>query len=1124
MAYLAPIHRPSSVRHALKLKFLEEGEECLVVAKANRIEIYTQTADGLHLSHSQAIYGKINMLEKLQPENSPTEHLFVGTDRYMYFTVSWDARKQQLRTEKSYVDQTDKTARDSLAQDRCLLDPTHKFLALQLYDGIVTVVPIAGKGRRKGDPDAGTLGEPALARISDLFIRSSTFLHPRNDSVEAPRIAFLFEDNRQKACLNIRVLDYTAGGGGDPGNADLEEVTASRDDLEVGASHLIPVPAPAFGLLILAETSITYWDDVTGQELTHGLEEAAIFVAWEQVDGQRWILADEYGRLYFCMLILEKDRAVKGFKIDMIGSTPRASVLVYLHTGYVFVGSHQGDSQVLRIKEEGSEVVQTISNIAPILDFSIMDMGSRGGESQTNEYSSGQARIVTGSGAFQDGSLRSVRSGVGMEEQGLLGDLDHITDLFALRSAVSSEHVDLLVVSFVGETRVFQFSAEGEVEEQAEYMGLSLSESTILAVNLPHNRLLQVTGTSVLIIDSENGMVVAHWSPLNGKVITAASANPDHLALSVGGVEATVLDLMEDLQVSSRRAFDSEGQIACIHIPRFTSSFCIAGFWHGGTVAILNTGSLETIQTVTVSDEAVSVPRSILLTHLVEAQPPTLLVAMANGEVITFSLDLADLNLSAKKVVILGTQQANFKVLPRDDGLSNVFATCEHPSLIYGSEGRIIYSAVTAEKASCICAFDSEAYPGAIAIATAEDLKIAVVDTERTTHVQTLPVHETVRRVAYSTNMKAFGLGTIRRTLRAGFEVVQSHFKLADEVLFKELDTYQLDEDELVESVVRADLREDSGVMAERFVIGTAYLDDSKENSTRGRIIVFAVTGERMLKVITELPVKGACRALGVVEGNIVAALVKTVVIYTLSANSLRKVASYRTSTAPIDLTVNGNVIAIADLMKSVSIVEYERGEAGLPDKLTETARHFQTAWATAVAQVEENSYLESDAEGNLMVLHRNTNGVTDDDKRRLEVTSEIRLGEMVNRIRTFNVPTSANAVVVPRAFLATVEGSIYLFALLPPSTQSLLINLQNALAPLLPSPGNIPFFPYRAFCNQVRHADEPFRFVDGELVERFLDLEEGVAEEVVKGLQGQGGPWDVDSVRGVVERLRRLR
>ena len=120
--------------------------------------------------------------------------------------------------------------------------------------------------------------------------------------------------------------------------------------------------------------------------------------------------------------------------------------------------------------------------------------------------------------------------------------------------------------------------------------------------------------------------------------------------------------------------------------------------------------------------------------------------------------------------------------------------------MIYGSEGQIVYSAVTAERASCICSFDSEAYPGAIAIATSEDVRIALVDTERTTHVQTLPVGETVRRIAYSTKLKAFGIGTIHRSLRGSQEVLKSHFKLADEVLFKELDTYELNEEELVKA------------------------------------------------------------------------------------------------------------------------------------------------------------------------------------------------------------------------------------------------------------------------------------------------------------------------------------
>ena len=630
------------------------------------------------------------------------------------------------------------------------------------------------------------------------------------------------------------------------------------------------------GLLILAETSITYLDDASGETLTEPLREASLFVAWVQIDAQRWLLADEYGKLYFLMLLIgDKDKVI-GWKLDSIGYTSRASVLVYLDNGHVFVGSHQGDSQVIKLLEKSIEIVQTLPNIAPVLDFTVMDMGNRTGEPQINEFSSGQARIVTGSGAFQDGSLRSVRSGVGLEERGLLGEMDHITDLFGLRSTNGNQYMDLLLASFVDETRIFEFGTDGDIEEVTEYKSLSLAETTLLAVNIPNNRILQVTVSSAHIIDAENGMLVSEWSYPAEHNITAASTNDQSLALSIGGVEAVILDLDGNLQVKARRDFIDEGQVACIHVPTISSDICFVGFWQSAAIAILKTDTLETIRSVVMNEDGISVPRSILLTQILSEQPPTLFVAMANGEVITFSCNTTDSTLAAKKVTVLGTEQANFKALPRGDGLFSVFATCEHPSLIYGFENRIIYSAITAEKATCVCPFDSEAYPGAIAISTPQDLKIALVDTERTTHVQTLPVHETVRRVQYSPNLKVFGLGTIRRILRAGDEVVQSHFKLADEVLFKELDTYDLNEEELVESVCRADLREESGSMVERFVVGTTHLSD-QDKSIRGRILVFAVGQERKLRLVAELPVKGACRAVGVVDGNIIAALVKTV-------------------------------------------------------------------------------------------------------------------------------------------------------------------------------------------------------------------------------------------------------
>ncbi|KAJ4379673.1 hypothetical protein N0V86_004855 [Didymella sp. IMI 355093] len=1129
MAYIAPIHKPSSVRHALKLNFLNAEEDCLVVAKANRLEFYSQTADGLVLQHQKAIYGKVTMLQKLRPALSQTDHLFVGTDRFTYFTLSWDAETKQLQTEKSFESVADNAARESQTGERCHVDPTGRLMTVEVYEGIITVIPLVQRGKKRkqaGQSDIAHLGEPVPVRLSEMFVRSSAFLKPASID-ETPKIALLYEDTHSHVKLKVREVKHS----GD--EVELEEGEVCKADIELGASHLIPVEEPSHGLIVIGETSIAYYNDETGELQVEPLEEATIFVAWEKVDSQRFVLADDYGRLYLFMLILDDKNRVQSWKLDVIGQTSRASVLVYLDAGYVFVGSHQGDSQVIKIAEKSMEIVQVFSNIAPVLDFTIMDMGNRSGEGQTNEYSSGQARIVTGSGAYQDGSLRSVRSGVGLEDVGLLGEMEHISNLFSLKSNPSSDYVDTLLVTFVNESRVFRFDPQGEVEEVEEFASLALDETTLAAANISQGRIVQVTNGRARICDLDGGMVVSEWMPFGGQQITAAAINDSHLLVSLGGVTVVSLTLLAPprrvgpsmadggLQVIKEKTFGTESQVACVALPPGSSPVCFIGFWRESGLAICSLDTLDAVKTVQISED--SVPRSLLLTQIFSEQPPTFFAALADGNVVTYSFDTATNELSGRKSIVLGTREASFRALPRGNGLFNVFATCEHPSLIYGSEGRLVYSAVTAEKATSVCPFNSEAYPGSVAIATPEDLRIALVDTERTTHIQTLKVDETVRRIAYSPSLKAFGLGTIKRVLKGGEEFMISHFKLVDEIQFKELDTYPLNEDELLECVIRCSLPDGSGGTAERFILGTAYLDDQQTTEERGRILVLEVTPERSLKLVTSLAVKGGCRCLAICDGKIVAALIKTIVVYNLefrtqSKPELVKVATFRCSTAPIDITVNENVIAIADLMKSLVVVEYRPGEDGLSDKLIEVARHYQTTWATAVAEVDMNTYLESDAEGNLAVLVRNPEGVTDDDKKRLQTTSELLLGEMVNRIRRIDVIAQPDAVVLPRAFMGTVEGSIYLFGLIQPAYLDLLITLQSNLGLIVPAPGNMEFARYRAFKNQVRESEEPYRFVDGELVERFLDLTE---EQQTKACEGLGR--DIEEVRGLVEGLRRL-
>lgn len=246
---------------------------------------------------------------------------------------------------------------------------------------------------------------------------------------------------------------------------------------------------------------------------------------------------------------------------------------------------------------------------------------------------------------------------------------------------------------------------------------------------------------------------------------------------------------------------------------------------------------------------------------------------------------------------------------------------------------------------------------------------------------------------------------------------------------------------------------------------------------------------------------------------------------------TLVKKAAYRTATAPIDLAIHPSTstIAVTDLMKSLSLIQYTPGSSGLPDTLTETARHFETLWGTACAHVGENTYLESDAEGNLVVLDHDVQGFSEEDRRRLKVTSEMLLGEMVNRIRPIpsTLSPTPNATILPRAFLATVEGGVYLFALIAPSKQNLLITLQSRLVELVKSPGDVTFGRYRGFKTQVRDMGEegPVRFVDGEVVEKFLDLTPEMQGEVCRDLPGLSqGAHGVEEVRGLVEGLRRVR
>jgi len=63
--------------------------------------------------------------------------------------------------------------------------------------------------------------------------------------------------------------------------------------------------------------------------------------------------------------------------VQRVGQTSVASALAYLDSGVVFVGSGLGDSMLVRLQsgEDGLEVLDTMANLGPIVDFACGDQG-----------------------------------------------------------------------------------------------------------------------------------------------------------------------------------------------------------------------------------------------------------------------------------------------------------------------------------------------------------------------------------------------------------------------------------------------------------------------------------------------------------------------------------------------------------------------------------------------------------------------------------------------------------------------------------------------------------------------------------------------------------------------------
>jgi DNA damage-binding protein 1 len=208
----------------------------------------------------------------------------------------------------------------------------------------------------------------------------------------------------------------------------------------------------------------------------------------------------------------------------------------------------------------------------------------------------------------------------------------------ALRGIVQRVHMqavsrfeNILLLTFIGETRVLELNSENELEE-VDIEGFASDESTIACVNVTGNQYIQVTASRIRLISCQTRTLVAEWTPGPGLRINVAAVNPSQIVVALGGGILMYFEIgTKALHLVHESTLDYE--IACVDItPYKTSSptstdVCIVGLWTDMSVRVLALQDLKEIEKQMLTTE--TIPRSLLLVSFVDAY--YLLVALGKS-------------------------------------------------------------------------------------------------------------------------------------------------------------------------------------------------------------------------------------------------------------------------------------------------------------------------------------------------------------------------------------------------------------------------------------------------------------------------------------------------------------
>lgn len=1110
----------------------------LVLAKASRIEVLTVIEDGLKPVCEIGIYGHVESLKLFRPAGSNKDLLFFITSKYNVAILECVEGKQsetyEFITRKS-GNIADLACMPSEVRSIVIIDPQCRMIGLRLYSGLFKVLSLAKL--KTGELETFNI------RMEETVVSDITFLHGYSN----PTIAFTYKDMGGTSHLktfeiSVKEKEFILG----PWN---------KDNIASEASILIPVPQPYGGLVVVSLESIVYLNGSLVRVIAPPLIKHSPIQCYCQIDkeGSRYLLGDLAGRL-FCLILEAQDYRlsdkieVKDIRLEYLGEISIPQTINFLDNAMVHIGSRFGDSQLIKLlvepDENGSfiQVCETYTNLGPISDMCLVDLEKQG-----------QGQLVTCSGHYKNGTLRIIRNGIGLNEKSSI-DLCNIRGVWSLKIGPGQVKDNYLFITFIVDSFLWFCEDNGDFINSTDPDGFDRTSRTILCSNVGHQSIIQVTRRSIRLICSITKNLHDEWTlPASNEEDVSTGlykvCHTNNSVICASGKKLYIFDILPG-KLHLAREFELHAEVACLDLNPIAPDHQLlsVGFWFDMNIILYSLPDFKELFRERLNSEICMVPRSIITAKLEDNY--YLLCALGDGSVHYFNLDPISGRLSNCKKVTLGTYETILRPFRSKSTTNHLFVCSDRPAVIYSTNNKLVFSNVNLKEVNYMCPLDTNHYSDSLALVSDTDILFGTIDEIQKLHIRTIPLYESPSKIAHQSSTQTLGLLSFRHDIQdpTGIhpvrqsastlarsrsyassmstgaakppsmgldqrEVETHNLLIIDQHTLEVLHAHQFMQSEHAMAILSTRLGESE---EEYYVVGTTYVLDDEPEPKQGRFVVLKWTQDLKLEQVAELSIKGSPYSLCEFDNKFLAGVNASVNLVELnSRRDLHIECTHVNSIMALYLKRKGNNILMGDLMRSMSLISYKPLQA----HFEEISRDYNPAWMTEVEILDDEHFLGAEQAKNIFVCHRKSKAVNEQDRQQMEAVGLFHLGDIVNVFRPGSLvvqhPSERSIDIKGTTLFGTVGGVIGLIMTIDETLYNELDNIQNSICRVIKPVGCIDHKGWRAFQGN-RSSQHSIGFIDGDLVESFLDLRREQMEEI-------SDPASLDAAVKLIEEMSRL-